>query len=398
MFHTENLRPSCVVTRRFCACVVLLWFGVLAAPAFGQSHVHQLFYNGSDWGPDLDLTATYGGPSAGIAFGIAALYTQSDPVLHVYYGGTDSHLHQFYSSDGTSWAPGDLTVASSGVDVTSFTGIGAFQVSGNQYVYFCGVDGFIHEYSLVNDLDWHDTQIAVGPCPNVTNAIVAFDTSDGQRHVLYDYASGRPITYYLHELSCTPNPTTDMCPPSSWTSEPFAEKMGVASWISGFPFGPNQYVFFGGLNQHVYMESNVNGSWAQTDLTAAAGGPLACDSGTASFAVPGTTQMEVYYDAATSSTTCGLHQMTFANNAWTDTDVTAQAGGSAPSAGSQIIALSAPGSSNVFLNEDLDVFQLDYNGTAWGSNQLSGPQAYNEDGMAGFTIGSDLYVYYLSQP
>jgi hypothetical protein len=233
-----------------------------------------------------------------------------------------------------------------------------------------------------------------GACGNVPIAVVAFATSDNQRHVFYDYASGRPYTYYLHELWY--NPST-----STWTSGAFGEKMSVASWISGFAggtSGTNQYVFFTGLNQHLYMESYVNG-WALTDLTMAAGNPpLACGGGTAAFAVPGTTQMEVYYEAFNSADSCDVHQMTFLNNQWTDLDVTAQAGGYSPTATSQMVAFSTPGNRHVYLNEDTYVYQLYDNGTDWFNQELSSVEAYWENGMAGFAIGNEQYLYYVSLP
>ena len=110
------------------------------------------------------------------------------------------------------------------------------------------------------------------------------------------------------------------------------------------------------------------------------------------FAVPGTSQMEVYYAAAKTN---DVQQATFVNGAWTDEDLTAQAGGSGPVEFSQITALSTPGNFHVYLTEDHDVFQLYFNGSDWANQGLPSASA-TVTATASFAIGNDQYVYYIS--
>lgn len=378
-------------------CLTGLALMLLAAPAFGQ-HIHQLFSdNDSSW-VDNDISTLAGGPAA--APGVTSFYTAGNDQLHVYYFTGDYHVHQLYFN-GTSWSDQDLTVATGGVvQMQGATAIGGFSIANAQYVYFCGDDAAIHEYSYGNNgnFSWVDAALPTGvggTCLfEVPEALVAFATTpNNQRHVYYGVAAGKGADIYQLYFNG-----------SSWSNQDLTKQIKGAkqalriSPLSGFANGNHQYVFFESLNGHVQQYSYAN-SWTSTDLTKASAGVPGnvsggmIGNGATGFAVPGTTQIEVYYAA---TKTFDVQRLTFQNNKWTDTNLSALTGGPSVGNGAQILGFaSAPSNQlNVFYFPALrDLYQLLYTGTSWSDEQLPSVAG---NSPAGFALNTGRYVYYVS--
>ncbi len=271
-----------------------------------------------------------------------------------------------------------------------------FQISGAQYVYFCGADNVVHEYTYGNngDFAWVDNALPTGKsggtCAAAPVGIVALVTSpNNNRHVYYEAESGSATSSQIRQLYYDG---------STWTNEKFSTLIKGAKTseqkapMSGFAVGNDQYVFFQGSNGHIYEFSYVD-NWAQTDLTEAAGVKKAGTglNGVAALEVS-SSQFEVYYAA---TKTNDMHQLTFLNNQWTDTNLTAQTGGSGPVKSSQMAAVLTIGNYHVFLVEGTDIFQLYYDGTDWVNQELPSVST-GAGGMAGFAISNLQYVYYIS--
>jgi hypothetical protein len=275
-----------------------------------------------------------------------------------------------------------------------------FQINGAQYVYFCGLDSVVHEYTYGNngDFNWVDNKLPAttkGYCngDNGSTSIAAVATSpNNQRHVYYLAASTSTVTDPVRQLYFNG---------SKWVNQPFSSlvkesKVAVkGAYISAVTINNNQYVFFVGQKGVIYMYSYVD-DWAITNLSEAATAPHASDqidsTGVVAFVVPGTRKIEIYY---ASGSTNDVNQLTFANNAWSDEDLTARTGGSGPNASSQMTALSTPGNFHVYLNEGDGMSQMYFNGSDWVNQGLPSVPV-SQTGTASFAISNDQYVYYIS--
>jgi hypothetical protein len=398
MLCKQNLRfASCATNKRIFACAMALMFALLVVPAYGQQHIHELYYNNSDW-TDTDLTALTGGPNS-FQGGIAAFSTTPNDQIHVYYLAylPDAfHIYQLYNN-GISWSEEDLTAATGGQSPVFFSSIAGFSIGGAQYVYFCGSDSVVHEYSYGNNgnFNWVDTALptggAGGKCYEVYHGLVAFATTpNNERHVYYEAGNGDSSA--IHQLYFNGSTWSNQ----NLTSMIHGARANQGTWMSGFAIGNFQYVFFAAAGKgHIHEYSYIN-SWTDQDLTVAGGGvatQVLGNSGTAAFVVPGTTQMEVYYAAEENN---DVHQMTFQSNQWTDTDLSTLTGMAGPN-GSQIIGFATTPNNqlHVYLapgNPFVD--QLYYNGTAWLGEALPSSQP-SDFGMAGFALGNSQRVYYI---
>ena len=372
-----------------------LGLALLAVPAFGQD-IHELYYNNAYWA-DTDLTVLTGGPSATASF--TAFHTTPNDQLHVYYASLPyGDVHQLYNN-GSSWTDEDLTLITGGQTVGPGQ-MSGFSIGNAQYIYFCGSDNAVHEYSYGDSGNWNwvDARLPMANQSDVCGTavgLVAFATKpNNQRHVYYK--SGLNNAAPIHQLYF--NGWT-------WSNENLTQEIKGAKpalsggWISGFANGNFQYVYFQSPSGHVHEYSYVN-NWVDTDLTVVAGGVVsdtATINGTAAFLVPGTTQREVYYSAAS---TRDVHRMTFQKTKWTDTNLSQVTGGAGPTEYSQMVGFATQG------NDQLHIYlisgtgyvgyvdQLYYNNKAWSYEPL--PSVQTAEAMAGFAVGNLQHVYYVS--
>jgi hypothetical protein len=398
---------SCRTSNHLFIWVVAVVMLLQAMASFGQN-VHQLSYNNSSWA-DTNLTAVAGG--AGAQFiGVTAFSTSPNNDLHVFYiASSDSHIHQLtYKADLFGlwvWADEDVTVEADGmVASTSYQApLSGFAIGNAQYVYFCGNDLRMHEYSYGDggNWSWVDRNLSTlsgggtsANCPDSPNynGLVAFATTNGQRHVFYQQGFGSSAIYQL------------ILKGSSWSVENETQATGGAegdgTWMAGFAIANAQYVFFEAPNGDIHEYSYGAGgksAWVDTDVTATSGGvesDTGNSNGVAAMVVPGTTQLEVYYYAGSSD----LHQMTFENNKWTDENLS----GPAPYLMAQIAAVvTTPNNQlHVYYAGDSGIYQKYYNGSDWSSGKLTGDSplgGYLAGGTSSFTMGNLQYVYYISQ-
>jgi hypothetical protein len=179
-------------------------------------------------------------------------------------------------------------------------------------------------------------------------------------------------------------------------------------WMSGFARGNYQYVYFLSsvgdpltYTGHVHEYSYGN-KWVDRDWTVAAHGALAdtaYSNGTAAFLVPGTTQKEVYYSEFSGNGDIrNIHQMTFQNSKWTDTNLSEVTGGAGPTFGNQMVGFATQGIDQLHIYlvpDDGFVHQFYYNNQTWSEQILPSVGAAG-GGMAGFAVGNLQHVYYIS--
>lgn len=377
----------------FITCFIGFGLALAAIPALGQ-HIHELYYNNVSWA-DTDLTTLTGGATV-YPQGITAFYTTPNDQLHVYYvsnNNLDFHIHQLYYN-GSSWSDADLTAITGGMSAANSSGMSGFSIGNAQYVYFCGSDFAVHEYAYGNNgnFNWVDTRVPIyGFCAQAPD-LVAYTTANNQRHVVYQ-APFRNNSRVLRQTYFNGK---------RWVNQNLTAVRAIfASNMGAFSIGNGQHVFFESPDGHIH-HSTFATSWTDQDLTVAASSVPAGTfepDGVAAFLVPGTTQMEVYYAAASNQ---DVHQLTFANNAWTDTDLSSLTSSSgALGAFSQFVGFATTPNNQLHFYypsfSNSEVFQLFFNGSSW-SNQLlpSVPVAGVSASMAGFALGNLQHVYYIS--
>jgi len=387
------------------ACVMGIVLALCAAPVFGQNgHLHQINYNDSSW-VDSDLTVLAGGDLPQPQ-GVAAFTTTPNNQLHIYYVGQKGGLHQAYFN-GTSWSDENLSVVTGGGDPTPQSALAGFSIGNAQYVYFC--DGrHIHEFSYGNNGNWNWVNTTLpgsssseycwaGSDGVYPGGLVAFATTpNNQRHVYYQATTlenSNPMAIRQLYFNGT-----------SWSNQNLTAatkgaKAMAGTWMTGFSIGNFQYVFFAAPNGHIHQYSYVD-NWADLDVTKAAGGApiFGGEDGITAFVVPGTTQVELYYTAASNY---DMHQITF-DGSWSDTDLTAMTGGQPPITGSQLVAFATTPNNQFHLyyggaNSDTWINQYYFNGSYWQEQTLPSASINGLfSGIAGFSIGNLQYVYYVS--
>jgi hypothetical protein len=405
MFCHRNSLSEAIRNHFFRSVVITLAAGLLTTPAFAQ-HLHELYYNNVQW-IDTDLTAAAGGPTVQ-AQGIAAFYTTPNDQFHVYYASNvagDYHIHQLFYN-GSAWSDADLTAMTGGAVASNSSGMTGFSMGNAQYLYFCSPDFNLHEYSYgdAGNFNWVDRNLSAltkssfqGECGFAPVGLVAFATSDKQRHVYFE-APYRPSARTIHHVFFNGTKWSNQ----NLTSMTKGAKALGATWMSGFAIGTSQYIFFEGANGHIHEYSYVT-SWLDQDLTVASGGIAANTfegNGALGFRIPGGTKMEVYY-AASSINGQDLHRMAFRNSTWTDSNLTSITGAAGPYSLSQMAGFATTPNKqlHVYISGigTANVDQFYFNGTAWSYEILpSATVAGLGPGMAGFALGNLQHVYYVS--
>ena len=375
-----------------CALLVL---ATLAVPAFSQAgHVHELYYNNSNW-TDTDLTALTGGASATFFGAITAFYTVPNGQLHVYYVDAGSqHVHQLYYNNST-WSDSDLTSFTGGPTASPY-GITGFAIGNFQYIFYEGTDNHVHQI-VYNNFNWTDQDITAlaGSAAAGLGPILAFATKpNNQFHVYYQTTENLD----LHQLYFNG---------TSWIDSDLTSITGAycySDWLAGFASANLQHVFcpgFGAYSSNLDMLHLFynNFTWTYEDITFRAGGsqtPMNLGSGVAAFQIPATTQLEVY--GVTDDT--HVHQYTRNKGQWIDMDLTAVVGAPTDSQFGGIAAFpTTPNNQfHIYYAPSTEVYQTYYNGLVWSVQDLTGGggQANNNSGMAGFARGNLQHVYYIA--
>jgi ribosomal protein S18 acetylase RimI-like enzyme len=242
-----------------------------------DSHIHELYYSSSAGWRHGDLTANTGAPpAAGPPYG----YTWSaDNTEHVVFEGNDSHIHELYYSTSANWRRGDL-IAATGAPVAAAPPNGSprgytWSVDNTEHVVYEGNDAHIHDlYYSYNAGAWRHTDLsAAAGAPAAAAPPFGYTWSvDNTQHVVYEGSDS-----HIHELHFSSG--------AGWGHTDLTAATGAPP-AAGPPNGsPNGYTWSVDNTQHVVYEGNdshihefhfsSNAGWGHTDLTAAAGAPVA---------------------------------------------------------------------------------------------------------------------------
>jgi hypothetical protein len=124
-----------------------------------DGHVHELTHTGAGW-VDHNLTTLAGAgavlPTAGSALDGFRL---SDDSEHVFFIGTDSHVHEL-THTGAGWADNDLTTLASAVPPIPTTALDGYRLSNDsKHVNFIGTDNHVHELYFTTAAGWVDNDL-----------------------------------------------------------------------------------------------------------------------------------------------------------------------------------------------------------------------------------------------
>ena len=245
-----------------------------------DQHVHQLYYNNVNWA-DQDITALAGGPFTDFN-SLVAFATVPNNQFHVYYLQNNfGHVHQLYFN-GTNWSDEDLTALTNGewADRGWWTG---FATGNQQHLFFTAFNA--HDKRHLNQLyynnsRWVDQDLSArvhGFSLSPEAGITAFAVTAGQ---LEAYCVTNDMD--VHQLTLKNN---------TWTDEDLTALTGgpldfSINGMVAFKTTPNNQFHLYYPPNDLYQLYFNGSSWSDDDLTSLTGGGVPNGSGgMAGFAI-----------------------------------------------------------------------------------------------------------------
>jgi hypothetical protein len=391
-------------------CLIGL-LSLIAIPVNAQ-HVHQLLYNNYNW-TDQNLLGEQVLDIPPYPIDNAAFTTTPNNQLHVYYIGSDNHIHQRTQSQirffGLSrWVDEDLTQETGAEPAYAATMLSGFSEGNYQYVFYGNDDNDIHMLFYDNS-KW--TQQDISAAAGATGlwiedlGVTAFTTTpNNQIHVYYWANDFQEQASAVHQLFFNG---------TSWSDEDLTAETGAfypeGGWWAGFSIENYQYLFYPDIYGYLHELYYNNSNWTDVDLTVQIGAPplggyapIIYDPITA-FVVPGTQTMEVFYTTASGD----IYQLSSSDNSsWSQQDLTTlthspsantydaiKAFATTPNNQLHVYYISSAPQSQDHIN------QLFFNGSSWSNEDLTAAthakNAVDYKGMSGFSLGNYQYVFYI---
>jgi hypothetical protein len=325
-----------------------------------ELHIHELLWSGGKWFPN-DLTALWGGANATAGTHLTSFdFTPpgGSNGMHIFYLASDQHVHELVWSNN-AWFPNDINaLAANAPLVDPSAGLVGYTFvppggSNGMHVFYIGTDHHIHELFWIGgtwihtDLTTQWGGVAAAPGSNLAGTTFVPPGGSNSMHVFY-----LGTDQHIHELNWTNN---------TWIPNDLTAQWGGAIAASGssllsYTFLPSNgsntmHVFYVGTNQHIEALDWVNYVWTPNDLTAEWGGATAAAGSPLTgytFVPPGSTNgMHVFYLSSDGH----VHELFGPNGTWFPSDLTASWGGPAATSGSGLTGFT-------FTNSAMHVFYV----------------------------------------
>jgi Fungal fucose-specific lectin len=371
-------------------CMLAILGSFASRSAYGQQ-VHQLFYNNSGW-TDQNLN---GAMMNQFSANVAAFLTTPNEQRHVYYISTGSspHVHQLFYN-GTNWADSDLTALSKGP--AAFGPASGFSVGNYQYVYYVSNSTPSHVHQLLyNNVSWVDSDLtALSKGKTSTIAQLVALTTAPALHVYYRDAASS----HIHQLFSDDGSSWQDQDLTSMTGGTLTTYLSA-----GTNNGNLQYVYFVDGLSHLHQLYYNNLKWSDADLTQLTNTPPLETANVAAFAIARTKKIRVYLTNANnghimqfSSNNSGIK--------WTSVDLTKRTKGPLPDGASAILAFVTTPNNDAHVyyvsgSQVNEIFQP--TATTWKNQNLSasggGALVDQWSGLAGFSMQNEQFVFYVAQ-
>jgi hypothetical protein len=236
-----------------------------------NQHVYVLYQlETSSWFGG-DLTFDYGAPPAAVG-SMTSFIDPSGPYIHVFYEGTDGHVHEVYctvcSSQGPSWHYDDPTHLANAPVATPGSALTSFIDGGVMHVFYFGTNAHVNELYWTGGISWHKddpTQLGGGPGPANTNSLTSF-VDAGVMHVFYLY-NGNVHELYWNGSWHTDDPTSLAGAPGNVAGS------ALTSFVNSSGKGDTGgHVMYLSTDEHVISLSFTSGVWHYFDATLASNG------------------------------------------------------------------------------------------------------------------------------
>ena len=249
------------------------------------------------------------------------LPARHDDSKHVFFIGTDNHVYELYFTAGTGWVYNDLTALARAVPPAATSALDGFRLSDDsKHVFFIGTDNHVHELFIAGGR-WDDndlTTLASAVPPTASSALTGFRLSDDSQHVFFIGTDN-----HVHELFIAGAGWTD----NDLTTLASAVPPTPASALTGYPLSDNsQHVFFIGTDNHVHELFIAGAGWADNDLTTLASAvPPTPTSALTGYPLSNDSQHVFFI-----GTDNHVHELFIAGAGWDDNDLTTLAGAVPP--------------------------------------------------------------------
>jgi len=368
-------------------CLIGILLLIFAAHAHGQQ-IHQLLYNNLDW-----TDANLNGAVTDSNTGVAAFVTTPNDQPHVYYLSSSDHVHQLFNN-GSTWGDEDLTTESGGPAAMAKSAVAGFSLQNFQYVFYVANTGDVHQL-LYNNISWVDSDLTAqtgGVLANPSQLTAFATTPNNQLHVYY-MATNRHINQLFNNGISWAN--EDL---TAETGGPLASSVGM----SGVNIQNFQFVYYVATNGDVHQLFYNNANWADEDLTVLTNTlPAASGSGVAALVVPGSKKLRVYMIASNDHV---LQLASALSKKWSASDLTKKTKGPLANPANGMVGFATTP------NNQLHVFYLSGNhvnqlflptpATTWSNQDLTalvgGGLANGTSGMGGFSVQNFQYVFYVA--
>jgi hypothetical protein len=298
-----------------------------------NQHVDVLYYvEGSNW-TYVDLTTLTGAPTVSGGSGFASLVNSAQG--HMYYIGSDLHVHEIFWRSGGQWLTNDLTTSSAAPNATSNGSLTAFTINSEELVYYLSANGHVQElYSTNDSSSWVNVDVttAAGAPEGASGSAIAGFSNGLQAHVHYFDASNNHL-YQLYSNGGSPWTATDL------TTSSGAAAASTVTSLQGFVYGSSYRLYYLIANsgasdvQELYATTNTN-TWHSDDPTQLAGGSSRASNGSAlrAYGFPPNASALVYYTWSEAAYLVQLTGTVVSNSesqlSWAASDVTPTATGS----------------------------------------------------------------------